>query len=617
MSKLYALAVVLWAVAGGVDAGATKPGWRVLGNVFSCLLWLCLVPKKLTIYGKNYPWISNYTNGATSTIITIDPDVGSISYVVNPLLYNAFCAGHSQAADGGIHVIGGDYQSSSFLSDHSYGPNYSMVDNETFLFNGIDRIRLYELPSTNTDIESGSGWTEELVMTTARWYPTVVTLGDGTVFIAGGDTRNINFDNLTDTINPTYEFYPSRYKASLFSSLLQWSFPHNLYPISFALPGGKILLLASNRTVLIDPDVDPGDNEANTVSIASLPVLDHAPWIYPHTPTSFILPIRESNNYSLTIMVCGGTKNSSFYASSDCVAIDNPEFPNAQWKIMPNMPSARLMPDSAILPDGTILLTNGVGWGQAGGNAGQNNFGAAPVFTTDLYHPENNTWTSLELSTVARMYHSGAILLNDGSVITTGSEMANYLEFWGTPTTVGPDAAFANLSQGYNQNCYPVVEIACTLPWELRIEQYTPSYLTSGNPRPIVKPFATGTVLTYNSTVAIQLDSTGADVQQISLIRYTTTTHSTNTDQRLIIPILLYVNKTVAIFRIPPNGSVAPPGNWHVFAVSGSGVPSIAQTVLLGNGTVTTVPIPTTSSSSRQHAGAVVLAAMWIIFLAY
>ncbi|KAJ3137916.1 hypothetical protein HK100_000262 [Physocladia obscura] len=241
------------------------------------------------------------------------------------------------------------------------------------------------------------------------------------------------------------------------------------------------------------------------------------------------------------------------------------------------MPSALLMPDSAILPDGTILLTNGIGWGQAGGNAGQCQYKAAPVFTTNLYSPENNTWSFLELNTVARMYHSGAIRLNDGSVITTGSEMADYLEFWGTPTTVGPLAAFANLSQRYNQSCFLVVETACNLPRELRIEQYTPKYLTSGNLRPIVKPFQWGTMLTYNSTVEVQLDSTGADIDYYDFV---------------------VCEQTVAIFRIPPNGSVAPLENLHVFAVSGNGVPSVAQTVLLGNGTVTTVAIPTSASTS-------------------
>ncbi|KAJ3115953.1 hypothetical protein HK100_001196 [Physocladia obscura] len=628
---LSIVAIAASLAARSVNAAAAQSGWRVLSGVTgSFCVHNALLPNNTLMcierpHTHPYPWINNYTNGETSTIITVDPDAGAISYVVNPLKYNAFCAGHSQAADGGIHVIGGDRQSSSYSYDHSNATNYldySVVDSETFLFTGIDRIRSYHLPETDADILTGSGWDESLQMSTDRWYPTVVTLGDGTLFIVGGDNKNIDFGNLSQTINPTYEFYPSKYAPAITSSLLTWAFPHNLYPISFLLPSGKIFLMVSNRTVIIDPNVDPGTTEANTVVIATVPVLDHAPWIYPHTPTSFILPLKESEGYSLTIMICGGTKNSTFQASSDCIAIDNPEYPNANYRIVPNMPSARLMPDSAILPDGTILLTNGIGWGQAGGNAGQCQYGAAPVFTTDLYHPDNNTWSSLELSTVARMYHSGAILLKDGSVITTGNEMANYLDFWGTPTAEGPLDAFADSTKGFNSACYPVVEVPCTSPWEQRIEQYTPAYLTSGNPRPIVKAFASGTVLTYNSTVAVQLDSTGASVKQISLIRYTTTTHSTNTDQRLIIPILLYVNTTVAIFRIPPNSSVAPPGNWHVFGVSGDGVPSIAQTVLFGSGPVTNVAVPTggsstTSSSSESLSRKIGMALFAVLSVAF
>ncbi|KAI9346262.1 hypothetical protein BDR26DRAFT_856168 [Obelidium mucronatum] len=438
-------------------------------------------------------------------------------------------------------------------------------------------------------------------MTTARWYPTVVTMGDGDVFITSGSLKNLDFDHLENTNNPTYEFYPSRYGPNIFSSLLNWAYPHNLYPVCFQLPGGKIFQMVSNRTVLIDPRVDPqGVLEANTVEIASLPAIDHAPWIYPHTPTAFLLPLKESSNYTATVMICGGTKNSSRFASADCYSIQ-PDIQGAKWVAMPNMPHARLMPDSAVLPDGTIMLTNGDGWGQAGSNGGESNFGAAPVLATDIYDPVTNSWSTVGTSTVPRMYHSGVVLLEDATVITTGSEMANYLDFWGTPSAVGPVDAMASVTgAGAKPECYPSGKQVCTLPYEMRIERFTPPYLSNNLPRPILSPLEKGTKFVYGSTVGVQINPTGAPVSRITFVRYTTTTHSTNTDQRMIEPNLLFLNSTYAVFKIPPTGNIAPPGNYHMFALTKDGTPSVGQTVLLGSGVATVVTIPAGSAPTKS-----------------
>ncbi|KAI9346263.1 hypothetical protein BDR26DRAFT_128214 [Obelidium mucronatum] len=534
------------AVVTVVSAAASTPGWRVLNGITGsfCLHNALLPGNKLMCierpHTSPYPFINPNTNGTTSVLISIEPDAGFISYVLNPITYNAFCAGHSQAADGGIHVVGGDRQMSTPTHDASKQVDPSVTDSQSFLFNGIDRIRKY-----TPEASGGVGkWDESVQMTTPRWYPTVVTMGDG-----------------------------------------DWAFPHNLYPVAFQLPSGKVFLMVSNRTVLIDPKVDPqGSKEANTVEIASISHPDHAPWIYPHTPTSFLLPMKESTNYTAVVVVCGGNKNSTFFASADCLSLQ-PELPGAAWTPLPNMPNARLMPDATLLPDGTVLLTNGMGWGQAGGNAGDAQYAAAPVFKTDLYDPVSNKWSTLPYaSTVARSYHSGALLLADASVITTGSEMANYLDFWGNPEAVGPTAAFAKYTGlGAKPDCYPSNENrSCTQPWELRIEQLTPPYLASGNARPVLLTIAAGTKFTYGSTVGIQLDPKGAPVKRITFVRYTTTTHSTNTDQRLIEPNLLFVNSTYAVFKIPPNGNIAPPGNWHIFGLSKDNVPSVAQVAIFG-----------------------------------
>jgi hypothetical protein len=100
--------------------------------------------------------------------------------------------------------------------------------------------------------------------------------------------------------------------------------------------------------------------------------------------------------------------------------------------------------------------------------------------------------------------------------------------------------------------------------------------------------------LTYNSTIAIRLDplSDVKNITRVTLIRYTTTTHSTNTDQRFLEPTIRFINDTHLFFKVPPNGGVAPPGNYHLFVLSAEGVPSVAKTVLIGKGPVVEVEVP-------------------------
>ena len=69
-------------------------------------------------------------------------------------------------------------------------------------------------------------------------------------------------------------------------------------------------------------------------------------------------------------------------------------------------------------------------------------------------------------------------------------------------------------------------------------------------------------------------------MDRLSLIRYSSTTHSTNTDQRLIeLQIVSQKNGRVRAI-MPLNGAIAPPGNYMLFALS-EGIPSVAKTINL------------------------------------
>jgi hypothetical protein len=214
--------------------------------------------------------------------------------------------------------------------------------------NGRQYRRKFTPCAPGSPVDCHGTWSDLGQMTTSRWYPTVVTLADGeTTIIIGGQTKNIDFDRL-DPIgddNPTYEYYPP--KAGTWPKrldILSWAWPHNLYAPSFLLPSGNIFMLVSNRTIILN---------TKTEEVVQLPPLDfdsdHSPWIYPHTPTMLVLPMTIANNFKFELMICGGSKLSTKDASAACYKIA-PEEAEKKWIKMADMPNARVMPDSVILP---------------------------------------------------------------------------------------------------------------------------------------------------------------------------------------------------------------------------------------------------------------------------
>ena len=81
------------------------------------------------------------------------------------------------------------------------------------------------------------------------------------------------------------------------------------------------------------------------------------------------------------------------------------------------MSQPRVMPDSVLLPTGKVLVMNGSSTGKA-------DAGANPVYAVELYDPDGDTWTSMASMAVPRLYHSTALLLPDGRVMTAGSDSA-------------------------------------------------------------------------------------------------------------------------------------------------------------------------------------------------
>lgn len=249
-------------------------------------------------------------------------------------------------ADGNLLYVGGDFPSHT-----------SALTGATTLTDGRLAIRAYVTCPAGAPDSCVGTWKPFPNLLAQRWYPTIVTLYTGNNIILSGSLKNMDLSNLANTNNPTYEYYPAKTTTPAWPRtlpILNDAFPYNLYPISFSLPTGKLLLFVANSTNLIDTDTDIVD----TTSIKPILLDGKMPQMYPYTPTGFMLPLTIANGFTATIMICGGSKAVSLNADERCMAI-NTGAANPQWAQVASMPQGRVMPDSVLLPNGLVLVLNG------------------------------------------------------------------------------------------------------------------------------------------------------------------------------------------------------------------------------------------------------------------
>lgn len=195
------------------------------------------------------------------------------------------------------------------------------------------------------------------------------------------------------------------------------------------------------------------------------------------------------------------------------------------------MAFARTQHNLTILPDGTVLVTGG------GTNSNANDIAAA-IKAAELWSPTTETWTTLASMTVPRLYHSTALLLPDGQVLSTGSGRT------------GTD--------------------------QMSLELFAPPYLFRG-PRPTIT-FAPAEI-GYGGSFTVETPN-AATIASVTLIRLGTVTHAINMDQRFLNLTFQAGNGALTV-QAPANANLAPPGDYMVFVIDGNGVPSVAPIVRL------------------------------------
>ncbi|KAF8598417.1 galactose oxidase [Ceratobasidium sp. AG-I] len=487
------------------------------------------------------------------------------------IVTNSFCAGGSVLGNGTWLNIGGN---------QAVGPGGLSADPGTGPYgseNGGFSVRLLD-PKP----DGSANWIDDprLYLTTRRWYPTLETLSDGTMIIIGGNKYG-GFVNGADQNNPTYEFFPPK-GVPIDFPLLRTTLPANLYPLTWLLPSDLLFIQTNRGTALLDYK----NNITN--DLADMP---HAVRTYPASAGTAMLPLTPANNWTATLIFCGGSDLTpqqwtdaspkvNYPADASCVTM-TPDV-DVTWKDDDTLPdSGRIMGNMVLLPDGKIFLVNGANTGTAGYGteswAITNSYADYPLQTPLMYDPhapKGKRWTqdNMPTSEVARMYHSTATLLPDGSVLISGS------------------------------NPNPDVNMQAKYPTEYRTERFYPWYYAMRRPEPV------GLMdrLSYGGAgydITLSLDDLRGNMTKIQdtkvvVVRTGFSTHTINFGMRYVELDTSYTvtpldeaamnyNITLHVAQLYPNPAILAPGPAWIFVVV-DGVPSVGQMIMVGSGKIGT-----------------------------
>jgi len=415
-----------------------------------------------------------------------------------------------------------------------------------------DTCQIYEVPT---------------LLSSARWYNAMVTMPDGNILNFGGSIESTGA-NSADKNNPTFEIHsPTSNNQEFKVQFLVDSLPYNLYPFIHVIPNGVwqgyYIIFANTASVIYDIK--------NNVAVKALPQAPGGIRSYPCTAGATLLPLDYANNYNPEFLVCGGQSvfNKFTNPAENTCARTNLGSPDPTWEADDFGGIPRVMPDVVHLADGhNVLFLNGAQVGQAGYITGGGTLLANnPAFTPVLYDmnkPLGQRWTHLTPTTIARMYHSVATLIPDGSVWVAGSNC--------------------------NQNPNP----GGPFPTEYRVENFIPPYL-SGNARPQITAFKNQTSLnaspiqvTYNEGVPITYTLTGTPgTITATIVQPGFHTHSQAMSMRLVHLQITNVvssgqNTYTATVYMPPNNFILPPSPHYVFILNNGTPCTKAVWVLIG-----------------------------------
>jgi len=502
---------------------------------------------KLLIWG--YPKHELTPENNTAEAWLVNPDNPADRKQVNPPLWqdpagprkpaNIWCSGLSFLADGRLLVTGGNLAYPKSVD----GP----VAGDALGWKGLNKIYTFN-PWNET-------WTEQPDMSDGRWYPTQVLQPDGrTIIVDGYDASGANTHNMTiDVFTPSADPDGRGSVVSVGVRGRQGAPPGgSLYPHMFLMPSG--------RTMVAGPQ--PWDTWFMWLSGASYGWSDFpGPKEERYAGTAVLLPTTDTKG-SRVVMQAGGygklKLDSGGYSADQpwatTTAVDE-AYPNTVgWGYRSPMRVARAHHNTVILPDGSLVK---VGGGQGkDAELGQYKYSADQLQAEVRSPGPNGTWKLGAAQQEGRTYHSTALLLPDGRVLSAGDDVN------GRGGRLGDTA-----------------------------EIYEPPYLhkNKDGARPVIS--GAPKAMTWGGTYTVATSSPG--VARAVLVAPSAVTHANDMNQRHVSLAMTPRRDGTGVDVVaPPNANVAPPGYYMLFLLDAGGVPSVARWVRVGASDVATPAAP-------------------------
>ena len=445
-----------------------------------------------------------------------------------------FCAGHSWTSDGNLFVAGGtsQYPGSKLLHPSSNGK-----------FIGGKLTYLWD-----PEPAPMGSWVRQPNMAVDRWYPSVTNLPDGRLLVAGGtettesDIRSDNDYEVFRTTTKTRGEWETNGSSTLFAgpSIIA---PLSIYPRLFQLSTGQQFLGGmTGRSSRLDHFDEPG----------RWTPMAHSRWEYRSYGSPVLMPLRPDafGNYRDEVWLIGGIcldirrwrSLDGDFGLSDGVSdtlveaclpgSDDPA--DWKWTARPSLNHGRSVANAVILADGTLFLV--------GGRAGYVDSAEVPVRQPEVF--DGLSWTSVAPQATVRSYHSTAVLLPSGKVLSAGGDSSNF-----------------------------------------DYQVFVPAYLTAGLPRPRVTSaprnlgYSSEDVFPRDHRIEFEALPAGHQVARAVLVSAGSVTHHCDVNQRSIELVSVASEATALTVRAPRDANLAPPGYYMLFLLTERGIPSHAEWV--------------------------------------
>jgi hypothetical protein len=356
-------------------------------------------------------------------------------------------------------------------------------------------------------------------MNTGRWYPTATTLPNGDVLVVSGD---VNSNTNVDPLPQVFQFATKTWRNLTSAQLSQ-----PLYPNMLVAPNGKVFNSGPSRQTRYLNTSGLGA-WSNVAVLNFAGVRDYGPSV-----------MYEAGK----VLDVGGADPPTATAEIIDLNATTPA-----WKYTGSMHYPRRQHNVVILPDGKVFIVGG-------SSASGFDTSTSPVLPTEMWDPATGQFTVMASIATYRGYHSTALLLADGRVLSAGGNVG------------GPNA-----------------------------QLFSPPYLFAGA-RPTIQsaPVSAG----YGQSVFVSTPD-AASISKVTLLREASVTH-TNSMSQGFLSLSFTKTSTGLNVTMPANASLAVPGYYMLFILNSAGVPSVGSIIQVSSSAAT---VGTVTGTVTNTAGA-------------